>query len=646
MKPLLFLAALLLALCLSGTAHASTLNVPTQYATIQAAVNAATNGDTVQVAAGTYTGPGNVDVDFSGKSITVTSASGPAATIIDCQASAHTFSSRGFIMQSGEMNATINGFTVKNGYQVQNDSGVASGSGGGIFLGSNTPGSNLTVSNCIITNCYVDSGENGGVGGGIYAECNSAGAASTITISNCTVTSNTAVFYGGGVAGLAAGNATFIMADCILTGNTAADGASVGSGGGVFDSTDSLSGAGSGAVIVVNCALANNTAIAGGGGSYNQVNTYGTISMVNCTFTGNSAAAGSGGGSYNYGGNQKLTNCSFTGNSGEGLYNTSVLTLTNDIFYGDTGLEIDDTSTQPLTVDHCDVQGGYAGTNNINADPRFVSPPADLHLQAGSPCIGAGIFDADVPTDKDGKTRSNPPSIGAYEGGTAGAATTVSVANVTGAVGQTVTLSATLTLTGGGPLSGKTLTFQVDSASGSAATNSSGTVTATYTIPSTDAPGGHTVTVTFAGDAADAASSGTGTLTVTAAPPPNQVRFYPRSTYPSRMVGGLFQGSHDNATWTTLATVTTTPPANSYTTLPTNADPATFRYLRYLAPNGSYGNVAENRVRFQRHEADGNRVWHTGFLQQRRADVRQCARRQPQHLLRRTGTGERGLCRH
>ena len=88
----------------------------------------------------------------------------------------------------------------------------------------------------------------------------------------------------------------------------------------------------------------------------------------------------------------------------------------------------------------------------------------------------------------------------------------------------------------------------------------------------------------------------------------NQVRFYPRSSYPSRMVGGQFQGSANNSTWTTLATVTQTPPANAYSTLPTSADPATFRYLRYLAPNGAYGNVAE--IEFDSH---GTKLTGTGF---------------------------------
>lgn len=69
--PLLCTAALL-----PIATRAATLNVPAQYPTIQAGVNAAFDGDTVLVASGTYSGDGNRDVDFGGKSLTVASQSG------------------------------------------------------------------------------------------------------------------------------------------------------------------------------------------------------------------------------------------------------------------------------------------------------------------------------------------------------------------------------------------------------------------------------------------------------------------------------------------------------------------------------------------------------------------------------------------
>ncbi len=86
-----------------------------------------------------------------------------------------------------------------------------------------------------------------------------------------------------------------------------------------------------------------------------------------------------------------------------------------------------------------------------------------------------------------------------------------------------------------------------------------------------------------------------------------QVRYFPRIGLESRMVGGKFQGSHDNSTWTTLDTVTATP-GDVYTTAALSADPATFRYLRYLSPSGGYGNVAE--IEF---DSQGKKLTGTGF---------------------------------
>ena len=45
----------------------------------------ATDGDTVLVSAGTHRGPGNRDLNFSGKAITVISVDGSSDTVIDCE---------------------------------------------------------------------------------------------------------------------------------------------------------------------------------------------------------------------------------------------------------------------------------------------------------------------------------------------------------------------------------------------------------------------------------------------------------------------------------------------------------------------------------------------------------------------------------
>ena len=61
------------------------------------------------------------------------------------------------------------------------------------------------------------------------------------------------------------------------------------------------------------------------------------------------------------------------------------------------------------------------------------------------------------------------------------------------------------------------------------------------------------------------------------------------------MVGGVFQASTSadfSSGVTTLYTVTAAPTSGSLTTV-TLASPVTARYVRYLSPNGSEGNVAE-----------------------------------------------------
>ncbi|UCE24091.1 MAG: right-handed parallel beta-helix repeat-containing protein [Candidatus Zixiibacteriota bacterium] len=94
----------------------SSIWVPAQGPTIQAAINSAGDGDTIIVADGTYSGPGNRDIDFDGKNIVLMSENGPEYTIIDCdgtEADPH----RAFYLKSGEdTTAVIEGFTITDAY--------------------------------------------------------------------------------------------------------------------------------------------------------------------------------------------------------------------------------------------------------------------------------------------------------------------------------------------------------------------------------------------------------------------------------------------------------------------------------------------------------------------------------------------------
>jgi len=75
----------------------------------------------------------------------------------------------------------------------------------------------------------------------------------------------------------------------------------------------------------------------------------------------------------------------------------------------------------------------------------------------------------------------------------------------------------------------------------------------------------------------------------------SSVKYSPQPGWTSRMVGGVFQGSN-SATFssgvTNLFTISATPTAGVYTSANVTST-ASFEYVRYLGPNGSYGDVAE-----------------------------------------------------
>jgi parallel beta-helix repeat protein len=159
------------------------------------------------------------------------------------------------------------------------------------------------------------------------------------------------------------------------------------SGGGIFNDLS--------APAVTNCTFANNSASHNGGGIYNF---FASPKVTNCTFSSNSA--GLGGGMHN---NDlafpEVTNCTFSGNSaglGGGIYNYhSAPVLTNCILWGDGPEEMANMGDEDPMVNYCDIQGGYDGTGNIDADPLFADPGSgDYHLGPGSPCVDAGTNDA------------------------------------------------------------------------------------------------------------------------------------------------------------------------------------------------------------------------------------------------------------
>lgn len=190
-----------------GIVTAETINVPGDYSTIQAGIDAAVDGDIVLVADGNYTGTGNKNISMDGKAITLESANGSESCVINCQSNG-----RGFYLHNYETDETIiRGFTIKNG------------SMGAMFLWNCTPiledirfventGSALYLSGAAATvrRCLFDDNTTGSNGGGMTVS------SADPVVENCTFYSNQAAH--GGAASLSNSNAIFNS--CIFNANT------------------------------------------------------------------------------------------------------------------------------------------------------------------------------------------------------------------------------------------------------------------------------------------------------------------------------------------------------------------------------------------------------------------------------------------
>ena len=125
---------------------AATLYVPRAYPTIQGAVDAAVDGDEIEVAPGTY----YEHIDFLGKAVRLYSSQGAAVTKIDGNGASGI---PGNVIRciSGEDSSTIlEGFVISGGRAYPEVSGVSK-SGGGMW----NDGSSPTVIGCIFINNYA-----------------------------------------------------------------------------------------------------------------------------------------------------------------------------------------------------------------------------------------------------------------------------------------------------------------------------------------------------------------------------------------------------------------------------------------------------------------------------------------------------------
>ncbi len=369
----------------AGTIH----QVPGDFPTIQAAIVASADGDTVVVAPGTYF----EQIDFLDRQITVHSSGGAAITVID----------GGFQGPVVQMNAQATRATVLEGFTIthgQNDLFA-----GGIVANGGSPS---IVGNIISDNL------GGGLGNGITLSGSSASIRDNQIINNRNGSGSTG---GGGGGGITVGGDPCPDEDCgteirgnLIEGNSTD---SFTSGGGIFlnaagyiavtnnvirGNSAPMEGGGIAIVNRVNARIENNLfldnhvlqgQVGEGGGLYwlTPSGTRGTY-LIGNTFMDNQAARGSAVFADGYDMAAMIVNNMVVGTSGYsavecGTFNDPFppMIRNNDVFVADA----------PPYAGLCADAVGSDG--NISAQPVFFSR-ANYRLAGGSPGVDAGDNDA------------------------------------------------------------------------------------------------------------------------------------------------------------------------------------------------------------------------------------------------------------
>ncbi|MHC4947312.1 MAG: right-handed parallel beta-helix repeat-containing protein [Planctomycetota bacterium] len=256
-----------------SSASAAVINVPADEPTIQAALDAAANGDEIVVAPGVYAESG---LTIAGKVLTLRSSGGAGVTTID-----------GGGAQVLDLATSISNQLTLEGFTITGSAGPEAA----IELGDD---SILTLRLCTVTGNTADTKP-----AGVDVE-----SAATLVAEQCTFSGNTSTNGLGGAIRVTAGTVRVI--DCTFTLNSAPGG---------FGGAIRLGG--SGRLEVRGTTFGQNSAFEGGAVSLDQTSIRDTA-FHQCVFTGNTAADDGGAVACTGSGTHLLNRCTFEGNSALG----------------------------------------------------------------------------------------------------------------------------------------------------------------------------------------------------------------------------------------------------------------------------------------------------------------------------------------